>query len=79
MNTDEITNILKQLLANYRARLPGVFASDKLPQLNSIHCLVPCCYVLNNDPNGKGGSHWVAFFHSRPNRLEFIDSYGRQP
>ena len=39
MNTDEITNILNHLLANSRARLLGVFASDKLPPLNSIHVL----------------------------------------
>ena len=79
MNSDEITHILKHLLAHSRARFLGVFASDKLPPLNTIQSLIPCCYVSNIDPTGKGGSHWVAFFHSRPNRLEFFDSYGRHP
>ena len=75
MNSDEITHILKHLLAPSRARFLGVFASDKLPPLNSIQSLVQCCYRSNIDPMVKGGSYWVGFFHSRPNRLEFFDSY----
>ena len=79
MNTDEITHILKHLLANSRERFLGVFASDKFPRLNSIQSLVPCCYVSNIDPTGKGGSHWVAYFHTRTNRLELIERDGRHP
>ena len=78
-NTDEITHILKHHLDNSRARFLSVFASDKHAPLNSIQSLVPSCYVSNIDRTGKAGSHWVAFFHSRPNRLEFLDSYGRHP
>ena len=79
MNSEEITHILKHLLANSRARFLGFFASDKLPPLKSIQSLVPIGYVSNIDPTGKGWSKWVAFYHSRPNRLEFFKSYGRDP
>ena len=72
MNTDEINHLLKHLLANSRARFPGVSASDKLRPLNTIHSFVPCCYVSNIDPTGQCGSHWVGFFHSRTNRLEVL-------
>ena len=63
MNCDEITHILKHLLANSRARFLGVFASDKPPPLNTIQSLIRGCYVSNIDPTGKGGSHWVAFLN----------------
>ena len=79
MNTDEITNMLKHLVANSRARFLGVFASDKPPPLNSIQSLVPCCYVSNIDHTGKRVSHYLAFFHSIQNRFETFDSYGREP
>ena len=79
MNSDDITHILMHILSNYRARFLVVFDSDNLSPLISIQSLVSCCYVSNIEPTGKGGSHWVAFFHSRPNRLEFLDSDGRKP
>ena len=79
MNTEELTHLLKHLVAHSRALFLGVFASDKHHTLNSFQSLVPICYVTNNDPPAKGGSHWNSFFQARPNRLEFYDSYGRQP
>ena len=79
MNTDEITHILKRLLATSLSRFLDVFASEKIHPLTSIQSFVPCCYVSNTDPHVKGGSHWVAFFHSKQNPLEFFDSYPRRP
>ena len=73
MNTEEINHLLKHILANSRACFLGVFASDKLAPLNTIHSLVQCCYVSNIDPTGQGGTHWVSFFHSRQNRLGMED------
>ena len=72
MNTDEITHLLKHLLAHSRAGFVPFFPSDKRPPLNTIQSLIPCCYVSNIDPTRKGGSHSAAFFHSRPNRLNFL-------
>ena len=79
MNADEITDILKHILAKFRVRFLDVFASDKRPPLNSIQSLVPCWYDSNIDPTGKGGSHWGTFSHSWPNPFEFFDSKVRQP
>ena len=71
INTEEITHILKQLLATSPARFLGVIATHNRPPLNSIQSLVPGCYLSNIDPTGKGGTYWVAFFHTTTNRLEF--------
>ena len=79
MNCDEITHILKLLLAHSRARFLCVFASHKLPPLNTIQSIIPCGDVSNIDPTGKCGSHWVAFFTQDQIVLNFFDIYGRQP
>ena len=79
MHTDEITRILKHLLANSRARFLGVFASDILPPLKSIQSLVPSCNVSKMYPTGKGGTNWVIFSQSRQYWLQFLDRYGREP
>ena len=78
MNSDEITHILKHLLAHSRAHFLGVFASDKLPPLNTIQSLIPCCDVSNIDPTGKGGYRWVAFF-TRDQIHRIFDSNGSEP
>ena len=35
-------------------------------------------YVVNTDPCGRGGKHWVAFYFSE-NICEFYDSLGQTP
>ena len=67
MNTDEITPILRHLLANCRASFLAVVASDKPSPVNSIQVVITCCYVLKTNPTGQAESNRVAFFHSRPN------------
>ena len=65
----------------------GVFASDKLPSLNSTGV----CFIVNYDPSFKGGSHWIAFSVIPPNNqyydtinepnntVLYFDSYGEEP
>jgi len=53
----------------------GVFPSDKLPSIP----MQPCCFVANEDPAKKEGSHWVSFYVVGDGRCEFFDSYGRPP
>ncbi len=53
----------------------GVFPSDRLPQ-HIPHC---CCFVANEDPATKEGSHWVAFYVVGDGTCNFFDSYGRRP
>ena len=79
MNTEHILLVLKHLLANSRIHFLGVFASDRLPSLTAIRAYSPCCYVANTDQTGLGGSHWVAFFHPTPMKLEFFDSFAKLP
>ena len=38
----------------------------------------PFCYVVNNEPSGQPGEHWVAIFIEGPDRpMEFFCSFGR--
>ncbi|KAF0151795.1 MAG: hypothetical protein FD188_3431, partial [Ignavibacteria bacterium] len=79
MNTTQIHRVLNHLLENSRVHFLGVFASDKIPSLTAIKAYSPCCYVANTDETGQGGSHWVAFFHPNPRKLEFFDSFAKLP
>ena len=79
MNTEQIQLVLSHLLSKSRIHFLGVFASDKLPSISTIRAYSPCCYVANTDQTGQGGSHWVAFFHPTPNKLEFFDSFAKLP
>jgi len=79
MDTNEITFLLSRLLSKTSVNFLGVFPSDKLPSYSITQSFAPCCYVANVDPTGKQGSHWVGFYHSCANRLDFFDSYGRDP
>ena len=49
----------------------GVFPSDKLPRI----CPRPCALVVNTDPEGQPGSHWVAIHIDVDGQGEFFDSY----
>lgn len=56
----------------------GVFPSDKLPRGRQQR---PSSLVINLDPSGMPGSHWVAVFlpSDQPDIVEYYDSYGRPP
>ncbi len=51
----------------------GVFPSNKIPIVEQG------CMVINEEPSGKEGSHWVALFKFDNGIVEYFDSYGRQP
>ena len=79
MDTQQIDKLLSHALLKSPVSFLGVFASDQLPLPTAIETFSPCCYVANTDPTGQEGSHWVAFFHSDPNSLDFFDSFGENP
>lgn len=54
----------------------GVFASDQLPNKRYNY---PACFIVNVDSSTKSGSHWLAFYLTSPQHLEFFDSYGQAP
>ena len=58
-----------------RSVFRGVYAADEVP--NNLPC--PAAYVVNADKATEPGSHWVAFYHERPDRLEYFDSFGKPP
>lgn len=53
----------------------GVVAYNKLPRFIST----PATLVINEDPDDKPGSHWVAVFIDKCGCGYFFDSYGRIP
>ena len=53
----------------------GVFSSDINPL--SILKSYPCCFVMNTKPrSNRNGGHWVAFYLTSPNFIEYFDSLG---
>lgn len=58
-----------------RGSFRGVFPSDKLPSNPNYGT-----YVINFDPSGDPGTHWVAVnIHKSRNKAEYFDSYGFPP
>ena len=56
----------------------GVFAADKLPNPGEAALAAPTSLVVNYDPHGLPGSHWVACQISR-HSVEWFDSFGLPP
>ncbi len=54
----------------------GVFASDRVPR--EIKPL-PCCAIVNTDPQSKPGQHWILLYFPTGDTCELFDSYGREP
>ena len=52
----------------------GVFASDCLP--TSLHRQGPQAYVVNTDPHGRPGQHWLALWMPGDDTCEIMDSFG---
>jgi len=75
MNTKQLDSILRTDKAT-RTQFQGVYASDLLPALVESY---PGCYIANEDPSDREGSHWVAFYFTNDGKAEFWDSYGQSP
>ena len=59
LSNEELTRLAQEdpTLAPY---FVGVFASDRLPA--SPHRQGPQAYVVNTDPHGRPGQHWLALW-----------------
>jgi hypothetical protein len=55
----------------YKAVLPY----DCLPKAPNY----PSAYVVNTDPLGKQGQHWLAFYYDINGKCTFFDSFGHSP
>ncbi|MCP4458744.1 MAG: hypothetical protein GY816_12085 [Cytophagales bacterium] len=74
MNTVEIVYCLNSDYVLRDVSL-GVFPANKIPKITKL----PCCFVVNEDPSTKLGTHWVAFYIHADKQCSYFDSYGRKP
>ena len=75
-STEQLACMLQSLVARENVSALGVFPADRIPAIDrSTHC----CFILNTEPHGKPGQHWLAFFYNHHgNALEYFDSYGME-
>lgn len=78
MNTERINKILERNQTTSPFYL-GCFPADKLLEINSEKLLFPQSFVVNFDPAGYDGSHWVAIYADSPNNVDYYDSLGIWP
>ena len=73
MNTLQIERLLKKDLKS-KTIFKKVCALDQLEKPT-----FPSAYVINSDPSGEPGEHWVAVYFDKRGRGEYFDSYGLSP
>jgi hypothetical protein len=54
----------------------GVYAFNSLPLYITSY---PAVYVVNTDPFGSAGEHWLAIYFDRYGNAGFFDSFGHPP
>ena len=69
------SNAIKLLLESYVPRdyVVGVYPLDRVPTEPPRRS----CLVVNSDPAGEPGTHWLALFVG--DKIEFFDSFGQEP
>ena len=73
MNTDQLMIVLQQ---HDSTRHGKVYPADKVP-LRVLNR--PQLYIVNTEPNGCPGKHWVAFYFPDQGPAEYFDSVGKPP
>ena len=73
-STEQLACMLQSLVAREGVSALGVFPADQVPAIDrAMHC----CFILNTEPRGLPGEHWLAFFYNHyADTLEYFDSYG---
>jgi hypothetical protein len=73
-STEQLACMLHSLVARDGVVALGVFPADQIPAIDrTMHC----CFILNTEPRGLPGEHWLAFFYNHyTDKLEYFDSYG---
>jgi hypothetical protein len=73
-STEQLACMLQSLVAREGVSAIGVFPADQVPAIDKT---MHCCFILNTEPRGQPGEHWLAFFYNHYNdTLEYFDSYG---
>ena len=58
-----------------RRYFQGVFAADRLPTPPQINSQANRPFIVNTDPAGEPGQHWLAML-TKSNCCEIFDGYG---
>ena len=75
MNTIQITCALQQDYFTKKT-FCGVFPNDKLPTTIKKY---PYGLVVNTDPSGMPGTHWISFYFPLEHTGQYFDSFGNPP
>lgn len=73
MNTDEIHSILSKALP--KDVFIGVFDATNFPVMEKA----PYCFVINQDPLCKPGTHWCSVYVNSNREPYYFDPFGHQP
>ena len=74
MNTSQLENFVASDVRTSE-KFRGVLTADALPR-QPCSGQTDAAYIVNTDPFGKPGEHWVAFYvDPRLHRVEFFDSF----
>lgn len=75
MDTRQINKVLWRSPITRQAYL-GCFPADRIPLLHNRY---PHHMVVNMDPSGSFGSHWVAIYVQSGSEVDYHDSLGEWP
>lgn len=70
--SDTVLNYLAQDDRELKAYFRGVFPADQLPPVSKKRVNA---YIVNTDPAGEPGEHWLGIWTNR-HTCEVFDSYG---
>ena len=74
MNTIQIYDLLESD-EEVKKVLKGVVPIDRIPIISKF----PAALVINTDPHGQKGEHWLAIYFNSRRSARFFDSYGQSP
>jgi len=76
MDSILIKKLAKSCIDSSKCDFLGVYSRDTLPNLSN-QSRFPCCFISNTDVSKGKGKHWVVFYFTSVQDLEFFDSLGR--
>jgi len=75
MNSIQIDKILSSADLKTKKCYKGTFASNTIQKFKTY----PYAIVVNTDRQGTPGTHWVGMFFTKPDTIEYFDSFGIWP
>ena len=77
LHTEQLEFLLSNLVQlPARTEVAGVFPADLPPPKRRLNAR-DVCFILNTDPRGAPGAHWLAFYYdAAKQQLEYFDSFG---